>query len=964
VSEQRVVKIIVPRNNVRDVLACETFLSALVGEGIGDIALELAATSAERMFLVRGEPHAVGVVLAQLANAYPQCDFHDLCADADPARADATARQAIELRLREPAYLPLRTAVSREGRSTYDDFDRAADSMIALLGAMDGLGEGETCLLQLALAPLPDDWSKYWRGAAGDVNQRAKSAPQGLLAGVLNGLGIMLTAWGMIALAFSISFHLPAVIAVLGVALAVIGIALLILRFRIPSPPDPLLVRQKINQAAYRVQVRIFAFAADEVAAMRTIRRLQAALRGYNLAGANGFIAVVAPLADPLDVHVEDASLSSRLPLIYSLFASRRTPILNISEVASLWHLPHASSGLQGIAYTTSKRIAPIPRDVAAGVFVGHSRREGREVEVRLSPTMLRGNIGLVAKTQSGKSNLMAILASDVIANDPDATVIVVDPHRSLAQKVASLVPASREAHTIYWSLADRERPFGLNLIDRMSKDSELQGRALTTASMLFADKRVSDVIDAFNEIWPQNWGPRMEDYLRGPLLTMAAANEALRHNWEFEQWFNRTLQAFVANAERIKRGDLDALALRMIGESIAAFRQLRPPLRPSRLRLHKKLTPLFDAFDGATQSAMQYVANAENIRGQVVKQIDEELRAIPAPGSRPARGTGLASRLYQDEQGPWRPLQYTLLDVNPMLANAEMRLTALGGLDPVRDSHIAAWWRDSFDIYQKINPRLLMDMMTPVRTKMNRFRASDIARRIFGQPESTIDLPALINDGGILIIDLASGVIGQETAALIGSAILNWIASIIFARQDDRPQTTDGSPPSSAVHRRIFLVIDEFQSIPGADYAFMLSELGKFGVQLCMGTQSLGLLDEMSRKTRRAWLDNTSALFVFRAGADDARDLARELSTGDEDALTISPADIVGLPEFSCFARLRGVPMPFRIDTRRVEEGCAEKFKRVVAASMLTYGRDAEMVNKWLQCANELQGKDTQSQH
>ena len=53
-------------------------------------------------------------------------------------------------------------------------------------------------------------------------------------------------------------------------------------------------------------------------------------------------------------------------------------------------------------------------------------------------------------------------------------------------------------------------------------------------------------------------------------------------------------------------------------------------------------------------------------------------------------------------------------------------------------------------------------------------------------------------------------------------------------------------------------------------------------------------------------------------------RDLARELSTGDEDELTITPSDIVGLPEFSCFARMRGMAMPFHIDTRCVDEGYA----------------------------------------
>jgi len=311
-------------------------------------------------------------------------------------------------------------------------------------------------------------------------------------------------------------------------------------------------------------------------------------------------------------------------------------PILNISEVALLWHLPHASAGLQGIAHTASKRLAPMAHEVSEGVFVGWSRGQGREVEVCLSPHMLHGNIGLVAKTQSGKSNLMAILASDVIANDPDATVIVVDPHRSLAQKVASLVPSGREAHTIYWSLADGDRPFGLNLIDRMPKGNESHGRALAAASVLFADKRVSDVIDAFNEIWPQSWGPRMEDYFRRPLLTMAAANDALKANWDFEQWFARTYQAFVANEGTIKRDDLDDLALRMIGQSIDEFRKLRPPLRPSRLRLHKKLVPLFAAYDGAMQSVVMNEANDKSIRAQTVKGIDDELHAIPAPTSRP----------------------------------------------------------------------------------------------------------------------------------------------------------------------------------------------------------------------------------------------------------------------------------------------------------------------------------------
>ena len=306
------------------------------------------------------------------------------------------------------------------------------------------------------------------------------------------------------------------------------------------------------------------------------------------------------------------------------------------------------------------------------------------------------------------------------------------------------------------------------------------------------------------------------------------------------------------------------------------------------------------------------------------------------------------------------------------MLASPQMRLIALAGLLEHRDQHLRDWWRDSYDAYLKLNPRLLMDMITPVRTKLNRFRASDIARRIFGQPESTLDLPKIINEGGVLLVDLASGVIGQETAALIGSALINWIASVIFARQEgvvtggqslvasnsgQAPTTSDHQPATTSQRpRRIYLVIDEFQSIPGADYAFLLSELGKYGVQLCLGTQSLGLLDEVNRKTRRAWLDNTSALFTFRSGAEDARLLAHELSVAEEDGLTIQPSDIVGLPDYACFARLRGVSAPFRIDTRKADEGSTETLARIREHSRKTYGRDARMVDVWLAQASELQ--------
>ena len=963
----RVVKVITPRNNQRDVLACETFLAALVSVGRGRIALELAGTSSERMFLVRGDAGAVDEALAQLAAAYPQCAFEEVGPEHDPALVCAKEQRVVELRLRDAPYLPLRTAVSREGRATYDDFASAADPMVSLLAALDGPANGEVCLIQFALTPMPDDWAAYWRGAVDDVGQRAKATPQNFLAGLLTGLAIMFAVWGITVLALTIALHLSVGTGLAGVAMLMAGSAFLWARLRMPSPPDPLLVKQKINLTAFRVRARVFVSAPDSARAEAGIEQVSAALRAYNLAGGNGFCLREATDADPFHLTVEERSWTSKVPVLWGLWPSRLLPILNATELASLWHLPHSSTGVQGIAYTSSRRVLPLSRDVAEGVWVGTSRAQGRAVEVRLSAQALRGNIGLVAKTQSGKSNLMALLVADLLERDLEATVIVVDPHRTLAQKVAALVPPEREAHTIYWSLADRERPFGLNLIDRIGvvattghlsagASSGASSGALSGASTLlagFADKRVSDIIDAFTEIWPQNWGPRMEDYLRGPLLTMAGANDALVRDFAFEAWLLDASAAFAADVFHVRWGRLDPLAINVVEDTWQTFSLRQTPQRPARVLLYDQLRSLYADYETALTTA----ANP----GAVTKAV-EALRKV----LRDDAHHSLAVRAYRAADGTSQPLQYTLLDVNPMLASSQLRAAALGALDDARDRHILNWWRDSFDAYLAINPRLLMDMTTPVRTKLNRFNASDIARRIFGQPESTLDLPGLIERGGVLIVDLAAGVIGQETAALVGSAILNWIASIIFARQadaDGRRMTDDGRPqpgirpPSSVVGRRVFLVVDEFQSIPGADYTFMLSELGKYGVQMCLGTQSLGLLDELNRKTRRAWLDNTSALFVFRCGADDARDLARELSVGEEDELTVTASDIVGLPEYACFARVRGTATPFRIDTRKVDDGDPQTFGRIREASRQTYGRDAVLVDEWLAQAGELHG-------
>ena len=64
-------------------------------------------------------------------------------------------------------------------------------------------------------------------------------------------------------------------------------------------------------------------------------------------------------------------------------------------------------------------------------------------------------------------------------------------------------------------------------------------------------------------------------------------------------------------------------------------------------------------------------------------------------------------------------------------------------------------------------------------------------------------------------------------------------------------------------------MVVDEMQTMPGVDYESMLSELGKFGANFILATQSLGKLEDLSRTMRDTVLANVGCLAAFQNGGD-----------------------------------------------------------------------------------------------
>jgi hypothetical protein len=126
---------------------------------------------------------------------------------------------------------------------------------------------------------------------------------------------------------------------------------------------------------------------------------------------------------------------------------------------------------------------------------------------------LLRRHLLAIAKTRRGKSSLMLRLVHHLMlagttepggreAGADKRCLILVDPHSDLATAALALVPPERRADVVYLDIANRKRPFGINLLDvGLGWDR---------------DQAVGNALRVFKREFDAFWGPRMEDAWRG----------------------------------------------------------------------------------------------------------------------------------------------------------------------------------------------------------------------------------------------------------------------------------------------------------------------------------------------------------------------------------------------------------------------------------------------------------------
>jgi hypothetical protein len=143
------------------------------------------------------------------------------------------------------------------------------------------------------------------------------------------------------------------------------------------------------------------------------------------------------------------------------------------------------------------------------------------------------------------------------------------------------------------------------------------------------------------------------------------------------------------------------------------------------------------------------------------------------------------------------------------------------------------------------------------------------------------------MDEGKILIANLAKGQVGEDTSALLGSMLLTRLMLAAMSRADI----------AESDRRPFFLYVDEFPSFGTyGTFSALLSEARKYRLSVTLANQYLA---QLSDDLRSAIFGNVGTLISFRVGAEDAEYLAREFYP------VFSSEDLVKLANHEIYLKL-----------------------------------------------------------
>ena len=473
----------VPRTNDKKELAAEQMLAALHGilrpkrelrlSGTlqEHISLEIVAVGQRLRFYIWTPKHLQAFVEGQIYAQYPTVQIYEQTEDYADRQLHQTVLHSAELTLTDDETLPIKTFPSFE-----------VDPLAAITATLAKLDkEDEEIWIQIMARPIPDDWHR--RGTK-MINRIKRGRGR-----VINGVG-----------GSTLSYAGEVFAALARPPQGGAGEKAAAPEMTERDKSRISAIQEKGNKLGYQVKVRLIYAGHEQHTAKLRMQALVGAFKQFNSTNLNGF-------------EIKSPTFNRDKQLEYQArFFIDNGFILNIEELASLFHLPHTTVETPNIVWATTKTAEP-PSNVPVVVT-------GQEADISLfGVTNFRGDntifgawradrgrhIYILGQTGTGKSGALELLTISDIYYDQGFALI--DPHGDYAQHILKFIPERRVDDVVYFNPADTSYPIGFNPLE--ITDPSLKGHVS------------SELVGVLKRLFAESWGPRLEYILRYTLLAL-----------------------------------------------------------------------------------------------------------------------------------------------------------------------------------------------------------------------------------------------------------------------------------------------------------------------------------------------------------------------------------------------------------------------------------------------------------
>jgi hypothetical protein len=221
--------------------------------------------------------------------------------------------------------------------------------------------------------------------------------------------------------------------------------------------------------------------------------------------------------------------------------------------------------------------------------------------------------------------------------------------------------------------------------------------------------------------------------------------------------------------------------------------------------------------------------------------------------------------------------------------------------------------------------------VIAPVLNKVRQFLLRPELRTMLGQAEPKFQLADIFNRRRIVLVPLNKGIVGAESAKLLGSLVIGEVWTLALSRA--------GIPPEK--RRTVSVFIDEVQDylrLP-SDLSDALAQARGLGVGMTLAHQ---YREQLPPNLRSGVDANARNKIVFGLTGSDAKDMAAM-------APELKPEDFMSLPRYGVYARLQqdGKSTGWVSGFTAKPEPAIRPAYEVKALSMEHYGMDGKEVER-----------------